>query len=57
MQNADSHVPVHPYEVSEAQLPSVLVDELRGLLLYIGHLSELPSMNPGAFENKNQIKV
>ncbi|XP_015985671.2 protein MMS22-like isoform X2 [Rousettus aegyptiacus] len=57
VQNADSHVPVHPYEVSEAQLPSVLVDELHGLLLYIGHLSELPSMNPGAFENKNQIKL
>ncbi|KAG8522093.1 Protein MMS22-like, partial [Galemys pyrenaicus] len=42
VQNAGSYVPVHPYETLEAQFPSVLVDELHGLLLYIGHLSELP---------------
>lgn len=57
VQNAGSPVPVHPYETLEAQLPSVLVDELHGLLLYIGHLSELPSINLGAFVNQNQTKV
>uniref|UniRef100_A0A7N5P6X8 Protein MMS22-like n=1 Tax=Ailuropoda melanoleuca TaxID=9646 RepID=A0A7N5P6X8_AILME len=57
VQNAGSPVPVHPYETLEAQLPSVLVDELHGLLLYIGHLSELPSINLGAFVNQNQIKL
>ncbi|XP_054211000.1 protein MMS22-like isoform X3 [Homo sapiens] len=57
VQNAESHVPVHPYEALEAQLPSVLIDELHGLLLYIGHLSELPSVNIGAFVNQNQIKL
>ncbi|XP_008569529.1 PREDICTED: protein MMS22-like [Galeopterus variegatus] len=57
VQSAESHVPVHPYEAVEAQLPSVLVDELHGLLLYIGHLSELPSINLGAFVNQNQIKL
>nr|XP_048275815.1 protein MMS22-like isoform X1 [Myodes glareolus]XP_048275817.1 protein MMS22-like isoform X1 [Myodes glareolus] len=48
---------LHPYEALEAQLPSVLVDELRGLLLYIGHLAELPSVTLGAFVNQNQIKL
>uniref|UniRef100_A0A2K6EWI5 Protein MMS22-like n=1 Tax=Propithecus coquereli TaxID=379532 RepID=A0A2K6EWI5_PROCO len=57
VQNDEGHVPVHPYEALENQLPSVLVDELRGLLLYIGHLSELPSINIGAFVNQNQIKL
>ncbi|XP_008060260.1 protein MMS22-like [Carlito syrichta] len=57
VQDAESHFLVHPYETLEAQLPSVLVDELHGLLLYIGHLSELPSVNIGAFVNQNQIKL
>ncbi|XP_054424843.1 protein MMS22-like isoform X1 [Pteronotus mesoamericanus] len=57
VQNAESHVPVHPYEMLEAELPSVLIDELHGLLLYIGHLSELPNINPETFENQNQIKL
>lgn len=58
VQDAESHnLPVHPYEALEAQLPSMLVDELRGLLLYIGHLAELPSVTLGAFVNQNQIKV
>uniref|UniRef100_A0A8C6RGU0 Protein MMS22-like n=1 Tax=Nannospalax galili TaxID=1026970 RepID=A0A8C6RGU0_NANGA len=48
---------VHPYEALEAQLPSVLVDELRGLLFYTGRLSELPSVTVGAFVNQNQIKL
>ncbi|GAB5571738.1 protein MMS22-like [Prionailurus iriomotensis] len=56
VQNAESHVPVHPYETLEAQFPSVLVDELHGLLLYVGHLSELANINLGAFVNQNQIK-
>ncbi|KAM7136442.1 protein MMS22-like isoform 2-T2 [Molossus nigricans] len=56
-QNTESQAPVHPYEVLEAQLPSLLVDELKGLLLYIGHLSELPSINPGVFVNQNQIEL
>ncbi|XP_059556874.1 protein MMS22-like [Myotis daubentonii] len=57
VQKTENHGPVHPYEVLEAQLPSLLVDELHGLLLYIGHLSELPSINPGAFISKNQIQL
>uniref|UniRef100_A0A8C8W211 Protein MMS22-like n=1 Tax=Peromyscus maniculatus bairdii TaxID=230844 RepID=A0A8C8W211_PERMB len=58
VQDAESHnLPVHPYEALEAQLPSMLVDELRGLLLYIGHLAELPSVTLGAFVNQNQIKL
>nr|KAF6462502.1 MMS22 like, DNA repair protein [Molossus molossus] len=57
VQNTESQAPVHPYEVLEAQLPSLLVDELKGLLLYIGHLSELPSINPGVFVNQNQIEL
>ncbi|XP_004454624.2 protein MMS22-like isoform X2 [Dasypus novemcinctus] len=57
VQNAESLVPDHPYETLEALLPSVLVDELHGLLLYIGQLSELPNINLGAFVNQNQIKL
>ncbi|XP_031222349.1 protein MMS22-like isoform X2 [Mastomys coucha] len=58
VQEAESHsLPVHPYQALEAQLPSMLVDELRGLLLYIGHLAELPSVTLGAFVNQNQIKL
>nr|XP_023399423.1 LOW QUALITY PROTEIN: protein MMS22-like [Loxodonta africana] len=57
VQNTGSHIPVHPYEALEAQLPSVLVDELHGLLLYVGHLSELPSASIGAFVNQNHIKL
>ncbi|XP_003467484.1 protein MMS22-like [Cavia porcellus] len=57
VQDAESHIPVHPYKTLEAQLPSVLVDELHGLLLYIGHLYELSSTSPGAFVNQNQNKL
>ncbi|XP_075827419.1 protein MMS22-like isoform X1 [Microtus pennsylvanicus] len=58
IQDAENHnLTLHPYEALEAQLPSVLVDELRGLLLYIGHLAELPSVTLGAFVNQNQIKL
>uniref|UniRef100_A0A8C6HPG9 Protein MMS22-like n=1 Tax=Mus spicilegus TaxID=10103 RepID=A0A8C6HPG9_MUSSI len=58
VQEVESHSrPVHPYEALEAQLPSMLVDELRGLLLYIGHLAALPSVTVGAFVNQNQMKL
>lgn len=58
VQEAESHSrPAHPYEALEAQLPSMLVDELRGLLLYIGHLAALPSVTVGAFVNQNQMKL
>ncbi|XP_041523533.1 protein MMS22-like isoform X2 [Microtus oregoni] len=58
IQDAENrNLTLHPYEALEAQLPSVLVDELRGLLLYIGHLAELPSVTLGAFVNQNQIKL
>lgn len=58
VQDTESHnLHVHPYEALEAQLPSMLIDELRGLLLYIGHLAELPSVTLGAFVNQNQIKL
>ncbi|XP_014446218.1 protein MMS22-like, partial [Tupaia chinensis] len=55
--NANGPVPVRPYDALEAQLPSLLIDELQGLLLYVGHLSELPITNPGAFVNQNQNKL
>ncbi|XP_006865924.1 PREDICTED: protein MMS22-like [Chrysochloris asiatica] len=57
VQTIERDVPVHSYEALEAQLPSVLVDQCHGLLLYIGHLSELPSINIGAFANQNHIKL
>ncbi|XP_044530299.1 protein MMS22-like [Gracilinanus agilis] len=53
----ENDVPLHPYEVLEAQLPSVLVEELHGLILYTGRLSEHPSVTPGAFIVQNQIKL
>ncbi|XP_030054263.1 protein MMS22-like [Microcaecilia unicolor] len=49
--------PLHPYEEHEAQLPSVLVEELYALTLYIGHLCELPSNILRAFTMQNQGKV
>uniref|UniRef100_A0A5F8G7J3 MMS22 like, DNA repair protein n=1 Tax=Monodelphis domestica TaxID=13616 RepID=A0A5F8G7J3_MONDO len=52
----ENDVPLHPYEVLEAQLPSVLVEELHGLILYTGRLSDHPSVTPGAFIVQNQIK-
>ncbi|XP_074166342.1 protein MMS22-like isoform X2 [Sminthopsis crassicaudata] len=53
----ENDVPVHPYETLEAQLPSVLVEELHGLILYIGRLSDHSSIIPGAFVVQNQIKL
>lgn len=49
--------PVHPYEEMEIQLPSLLVEELYALTLYIGHVFELPSSVLGAFAIQNQGKL
>ncbi|CAH2252650.1 MMS22-like [Pelobates cultripes] len=48
---------VHPYEELETQLPSKLIEELHGLILYIGHLHELPSSLLGAFTIQHHGKV
>ncbi|NXM24911.1 MMS22 protein, partial [Oxyruncus cristatus] len=48
---------LHPYEELEAQLPSVLVEELHGLTMHIGHLCELPSNVLAAFTIQHQAKV
>ncbi|XP_074043313.1 protein MMS22-like isoform X2 [Macrotis lagotis] len=53
----ENDVPHHSYEILEAQLPSILVEELHGLILYTGHLSDHPSVIPGAFVVQNQIKL
>ncbi|XP_062429063.1 protein MMS22-like [Rhea pennata] len=47
----------HPYEELEAQLPSLLVEELHTLTLQIGHLSELPSSILAAFTIQHQAKL
>uniref|UniRef100_A0A8C5UFV5 Protein MMS22-like n=1 Tax=Malurus cyaneus samueli TaxID=2593467 RepID=A0A8C5UFV5_9PASS len=48
---------LHPYEELEAQLPSVLVEELHALTVHIGHICELPSNVLAAFTIQNQAKV
>ncbi|NWR33307.1 MMS22 protein, partial [Tachuris rubrigastra] len=48
---------LHPYEELEAQLPSVLVEELHALTMHIGHLCELPSSVLAAFTVQHQAKV
>ncbi|XP_069707251.1 protein MMS22-like [Phaenicophaeus curvirostris] len=47
----------HPYEELEAQLPSVLVEELHALTMHIGHLRELPSSVLAAFTIQHQAKI
>ncbi|NWH73453.1 MMS22 protein, partial [Piaya cayana] len=47
----------HPYEELEAQLPSVLVEELHALTMHIGHLCELPSSVLAAFTVQHQAKI
>ncbi|XP_041044792.1 protein MMS22-like isoform X2 [Carcharodon carcharias] len=49
--------PVHPYEELEAQLPSILVEELHALTLFIGQLRELSSNILANFSIQNQGKV
>lgn len=53
----DSDGVLHPYEELEAQLPSLLVEELHTLTLHIGHLYELPSSVLAAFTIQHQAKV
>ncbi|NXR59915.1 MMS22 protein, partial [Rhadina sibilatrix] len=48
---------LHPYEELEAQLPSMLVEELHALTVHVGHLCELPSNVLAAFTIQNQAKV
>ncbi|NXY41469.1 MMS22 protein, partial [Ceuthmochares aereus] len=48
---------LHPYEELEAELPSVLVEELHALTMHIGHLCELPSSVLAAFTIQHQAKV
>ncbi|NXK97464.1 MMS22 protein, partial [Formicarius rufipectus] len=48
---------LHPYEELEAQLPSVLVEELYALTMHIGHLCELPSNVLAALTIQHQAKI
>lgn len=48
---------LHPYEELEAQLPSMLVEELHALTVHVGRLCELPSNVQAAFTIQNQAKV
>uniref|UniRef100_UPI00398E73E8 protein MMS22-like n=1 Tax=Pristiophorus japonicus TaxID=55135 RepID=UPI00398E73E8 len=52
-----SEEPVHPYEELEVQLPSVLVEELHALALFISHLRELSSNILANLSIQNQGKV
>ncbi|XP_078236423.1 protein MMS22-like isoform X1 [Pogona vitticeps] len=48
---------LHPYEKQEAQLPSLLVEELHSLTLHVGRLNELPSCILGGFTILPQAKL
>ncbi|NXT76225.1 MMS22 protein, partial [Zapornia atra] len=48
---------LHPYEELEAQLPSMLVEELHALIMHVGHLCELPSSVLAAFTVPHQAKI
>ncbi|NXJ67549.1 MMS22 protein, partial [Rostratula benghalensis] len=48
---------LHPYEELEAQLPSMLVEELHALTMHIGRLCELPSSVLAAFTIQQQAKI
>lgn len=49
--------PSHPYEELEAELPSVLLEELFGVSLLIGRLKDLPANVQNAFTIQHQGKV
>lgn len=49
--------PTHPFEELEGQLPSVLVEELFGIILLIGRLKDLPANIQNAFTIQNPGKV
>uniref|UniRef100_UPI00253FA919 protein MMS22-like n=1 Tax=Euleptes europaea TaxID=460621 RepID=UPI00253FA919 len=48
---------LHPFEKQEVQLPSLLVEEVHSLTLYIGRLHELPSSILGGFSIQSQAKL
>lgn len=48
---------LHPFEKQEAQLPSLLVEELHSLTLHVGHLHELSSCVLGGLTVPPQAKV
>ncbi|XP_077159832.1 protein MMS22-like isoform X1 [Paroedura picta] len=48
---------LHPFEKQEVQLPSLLVEELHSLTLYIGRLFEIPSSILGGFSIQSQAKL
>ncbi|XP_077431959.1 protein MMS22-like [Vanacampus margaritifer] len=52
----DAHPP-HPYEELEGQFPSVLVEELFGIILLIGRLKDLPVNIQNAFTIQNPGKI
>ncbi|XP_073531837.1 protein MMS22-like isoform X2 [Phyllobates terribilis] len=47
----------HPFEEMNAQLPSKLLEQLHGLTLYIGGLSDLPNHILGTFSIQHHGKV
>uniref|UniRef100_A0A8C4RP59 Protein MMS22-like n=1 Tax=Erpetoichthys calabaricus TaxID=27687 RepID=A0A8C4RP59_ERPCA len=49
--------PQHPYEELEVQLPSVLLEELHSIVLYIGCIRDLPSNIQVAFSIQNYGKL
>lgn len=49
--------PSHPFEELEAQLPSLLLEELLGITVLIGRLKDLPANVQSAFIIQNHGKV
>ncbi|XP_077454783.1 protein MMS22-like [Stigmatopora argus] len=52
----DEH-PSHPYEELEGQLPSVLIEELIGIIILTGRLKDLPANIQNAFTIQNPAKI
>ncbi|XP_057691205.1 protein MMS22-like [Corythoichthys intestinalis] len=52
----DEHPP-HPYEELEGRVPSVLLEELFGIILLIGRLKDLPANIQNAFTIQNPAKI
>ncbi|KAL0171757.1 hypothetical protein M9458_032068, partial [Cirrhinus mrigala] len=48
--------PVHPFKDAEAQLPSVLVEELFSITLLIGRIKNLPANVQSALTIQHQGK-
>ncbi|XP_061632514.1 protein MMS22-like isoform X1 [Phyllopteryx taeniolatus] len=49
--------PPHPYEELEGQVPSVLIEELFGIIFLIGRLKDLPTNIQNAFKIQNPGKI